>query len=565
VGVVSQFSYISNLLKFAYSLNRALYLSIFLALVAVLLELLAMSSLLPLFGLISGQHQPVSGMFIDLLVMVNIVPIAMNLVLSFVVLLTLSILTQLFSQSLLLYLGRRVMAQLASSAFERIIHSVPIQEVSQKSIGYYISLAGDESFRASMLVISITQFVGAAALALMYYVAIAKYSLVTAVLVLAFLLISLLALFGVIRKSHRLGARQIEESRSASSVFLDAFNNLKAVRAFTAECYVVETYRSRIFQYARTLFLVDEMTLLSKLLPVLVLISVFSVWFVSQHQSMGNVSIAFIVTMIAYLMRFFPVVGQGVQLLMRIVSDAKAGKDVTRTLSHVNMENSVKQLVSVDEIIFEQVSFGFEEHHHQKLVLNQVSLKFVQGRSYALSGRSGMGKSTLIDLLLKFYPPNGGNIYLNQSLLSEISVADVRKRIILVSQDAAVFDDTVANNISLGMDVDMVTIVQACKAACIHDVIEQMRDGYATRMQYQGKNLSGGQRQRIAIARALLRQPDVLILDESTSALDKATQKQVIENVLAQYTNKIVIFVTHDPYIMGRVSETIDLATINHQ
>lgn len=562
---MSQFSYISNLLKFAYSLNRALYLSIFLALVAVLLELLAMSSLLPLFGLISGQHQPVSGMFIDLLVMVNIVPIAMNLVLSFVVLLTLSILTQLFSQSLLLYLGRRVMAQLASSAFERIIHSVPIQEVSQKSIGYYISLAGDESFRASMLVISITQFVGAAALALMYYVAIAKYSLVTAVLVLAFLLISLLALFGVIRKSHRLGARQIEESRSASSVFLDAFNNLKAVRAFTAECYVVETYRSRIFQYARTLFLVDEMTLLSKLLPVLVLISVFSVWFVSQHQSMGNVSIAFIVTMIAYLMRFFPVVGQGVQLLMRIVSDAKAGKDVTRTLSHVNMENSVKQLVSVDEIIFEQVSFGFEEHHHQKLVLNQVSLKFVQGRSYALSGRSGMGKSTLIDLLLKFYPPNGGNIYLNQSLLSEISVADVRKRIILVSQDAAVFDDTVANNISLGMDVDMVTIVQACKAACIHDVIEQMRDGYATRMQYQGKNLSGGQRQRIAIARALLRQPDVLILDESTSALDKATQKQVIENVLAQYTNKIVIFVTHDPYIMGRVSETIDLATINHQ
>lgn len=562
---MSQFSYISNLLKFAYSLNRALYLSIFLALVAVLLELLAMSSLLPLFGLISGQHQPVSGMFIDLLVMVNIVPIAMNLVLSFVVLLTLSILTQLFSQSLLLYLGRRVMAQLASSAFERIIHSVPIQEVSQKSIGYYISLAGDESFRASMLVISITQFIGAAALALMYYVAIAKYSLVTAVLVLAFLLISLLALFGVIRKSHRLGARQIEESRSASSVFLDAFNNLKAVRAFTAECYVVETYRSRIFQYARTLFLVDEMTLLSKLLPVLVLISVFSVWFVSQHQSMGNVSIAFIVTMIAYLMRFFPVVGQGVQLLMRIVSDAKAGKDVTRTLSHVNMENSVKQLVSVDEIIFEQVSFGFEEHHHQKLVLNQVSLKFVQGRSYALSGRSGMGKSTLIDLLLKFYPPNGGNIYLNQSLLSEISVADVRKRIILVSQDAAVFDDTVANNISLGMDVDMVTIVQACKAACIHDVIEQMRDGYATRMQYQGKNLSGGQRQRIAIARALLRQPDVLILDESTSALDKATQKQVIENVLAQYTNKIVIFVTHDPYIMGRVSETIDLATINHQ
>jgi ABC-type bacteriocin/lantibiotic exporter with double-glycine peptidase domain len=103
----------------------------------------------------------------------------------------------------------------------------------------------------------------------------------------------------------------------------------------------------------------------------------------------------------------------------------------------------------------------------------------------------------------------------------------------------------------------------ACVNAHIHEVIESMADGYNTRLQYQGKNLSGGQRQRIAIARALLRKPDVLIFDESTSALDKATQQKVVENILREYSNKIVIFVTHDPHIMKRVDEVVDLEKIN--
>lgn len=560
-----QISYVGHLLKFAFHLNRSLYLSIVLALISVVIELLAMSSLLPLLGLIAGQSKPPNGIVINLLVKLDIAATASNLVASFVSLLTISIVIQLIAQSLLLYLGRRVMAQLASGAFEQIIQSVPIREVSQKSIGYYISLAGDESFRASMLVISFTQFVGTGTLAVLYYVAIAQYSLMTAGLVLVFLLLSLLALAGVIRKSHRLGGRQIEESRSATSVFLDTFNNLKAVRAFTAERYVIDIYRIRIFQYAKTLFLVDEMTLLSKLVPVLVLIIVFSIWFAGQHQSDGHVGIAFVVTIIAYLMRFFPVVGQGVHLLMKIISDAKAGKDVTQALVQQGCSEVTTPLSNVSHIEFDRVCFHFNENQQQKLVLNHVSLQFIQGKSYALSGRSGVGKSTLIDLLLKFYPATAGNIFFNQLPINQVSAAAIRQRVILVSQDAAIFDDTVANNISMGMEADMSAIQSACTLACIHDVIERMVDGYATRLQYQGKNLSGGQRQRIAIARALLRKPDVLILDESTSALDKATQAQVIENVLELYSGKIVIFVTHDPYIMGRVSETIDLAMINDQ
>ena len=565
MGAVNRLDYVIHLLKFSFRLNYLLYLSIALALVSVVFELLAMSSIFPLFGLVSGQSAAPTGMIASLLSKLNISLSASSFIATFSVLLMVSIIVQLIAQSLSLYLGRRVMAQLASRTFEQVVNSVPIREVSQKSIGYYISLAGDESFRASVLVISLTQFVATTALAVLYYVAIARYSLTTAGLILLFLLLSFLSLIGVLRKSHYLGRRKIEESRSASSVFLDAFNNLKAVRAFSAESYVVDTYRTRIFQYARTLFLTDAIPLFSKLVPVLVLLAIFSVWFLAQKQQVSHADIAFIVTIIIYLMRFFPVVGQGVHLLVRIVSDARSGIDITKVLEQRwNYAGTTgKSLNKVKRIDFEQVSFHFDEHHHNKLIFNHIDLCFLQGKSYALSGQSGIGKSTLIDLLLKFYPPTSGNISFNLIPINDISTSAIRQRVILISQDAAIFDDTVANNISMGFPSDLFEIQSACKLAGIHNVIEQLADKYSTRLHYQGKNLSGGQRQRIAIARALLRNPDVLVLDESTSALDKEMQAEVIDNIIERFSDKIVIFVTHDPYIKGRVSEIIDLSEIS--
>jgi ABC-type bacteriocin/lantibiotic exporter with double-glycine peptidase domain len=190
-------------------------------------------------------------------------------------------------------------------------------------------------------------------------------------------------------------------------------------------------------------------------------------------------------------------------------------------------------------------------------------MMFKKGMSYALSGESGLGKSTLIDILLKFYSPTSGSIVLNGKHLNNFSDQDVRSRIVLVSQEAAIFDDTIMNNICMGIDANLSDVENACKQACIHEFIQTLPDEYETRLQYQEKNLSGGQRQRIAIARALLRNPEVLILDESTSALDKTTQKQVIESILREYSMKIVIFVTHDLEIMSYVNQSINLADIN--
>ncbi len=564
MGKVKHLDYVGNLIKFAFKANPLLYLSIAVSVFSAMIELLAMGSLLPLFKLISGEFSISNDIVSRSLKLLGFRVDAEILLWIFIILLAIRIITQLLGQSLSMCLGKRVMAQLGSRAFNKIVNKLSISNISENSIGFYIGLAGDEAFRASTLIISLTHFVSTAALAILYYAAIAVYSPIIAIFVMGFLLLSLLPLFGILKASHRLGERQTVESRKAHSIFLDSLNNLKAVRSFSAEKYIVDLYGSIIFGYSKILFLIDAFALLTKLLPILLLLLVLSVWLMLSAQTLENIGIAFIVTMIVYLMRFFPTVGQGVTLLMRIASDAKSGRDITTILEEQNTEQikAVQFLGQIKNIKLQNICFAYDESKRNK-ILNEISLNFEKSISYALIGKSGVGKSTLVDLLLKFYLPTSGQLYINDEPISEVADSEIRKKIILVSQEAAIFDDTVINNVCLGQDASLVKVQAACVAASIHEFIEKMPEGYNTRLQYQGKNLSGGQRQRIAIARALLRNPDVLILDESTSALDKLTQEHVVENILQEYSNKIVIFVTHDPQVMKRVDKVIDLGEIN--
>jgi ABC-type multidrug transport system fused ATPase/permease subunit len=552
--------YVVNLFKFAFRANPMLYLSILLSVFSVFLEILAVSSLMPLFAMASGSLHPNAGVIGKMLGFMGWEVTTAALLWGFIVIFIVRILTQILGQSLSTYLGRKVLAQMASRAFHQIMKVVSVKDISEKSIGYFISLAGDEAFRASVLVISLTQFVSISCLAVLYYLAIFQYSHFAAGLVALFFLCSALALTKVFKTSHFLGGRQIEESRRASSIFLDSLNNMKAVRAFSAEDYVVGMYRGFMFQYAKTLFLVDQMALLARLLPVLILLGILGGWLAIHNAPIESGSLLFVATIGIYIMRLFPVVGQAVTLLLRIISDAKAGRDVTKIISGGEHPEALLASLNgpVSTITFEDVCFSYSEKSLE-LVLDKVHLRFEKGNSYALVGRSGVGKSTVIDILLKFYSASDGMVAINGMDINQISASDVRQRILLVSQDAAIFDDTVRNNICMGIDASLEQVQKACEAAQIHDVIAAMSDGYETRLQYQGKNLSGGQRQRVAIARALLRTPDGLIFDESTSALDKATQAVIVNGILRNYADKIVIFVTHDPDIMRCVDHVIDV------
>ena len=196
-------------------------------------------------------------------------------------------------------------------------------------------------------------------------------------------------------------------------------------------------------------------------------------------------------------------------------------------------------------IDFKQVSFKYP--NKEETVLNNISFSVPEGQTLALVGRSGSGKSTISNLLTRFYQPQSGQIMLDSVPLSEIELRALRKQFALVSQNVTLFNDTIANNIAYGVE-DKVTreqIIEAARVAHVIEFAEQLEKGLDTLIGENGFNLSGGQRQRIAIARAVLKDAPILILDEATSALDTESERFIQEALDELQRTRTSIVVAH--------------------
>ena len=558
---MKQFSYLLKLIGFAFTHNPLLYMCLVLTLASVGIELLAMSYLLPISSFATNQTLSNNSIPLKVLHWFGLEPSIRVLLLAFITLFLLRIASQLLAQGLSIYLSKKVQAELSSLAFSSTLSVLSIKEIEKESIGHFMALGGDETARTSSLILSIMQFVGAGALSVLYFSAITSYSSEVGLTVLMFLGVVFISLFGSFRRSYRLGARQLKEGKGASSLFIDSLNNLRSIRAFVAENYVIALYRRMIFQYVRTHFQIEILSLLGRSVPAMILLVACGIWISSISASNETVNFAFVVTMIIFLLRFFPAIGQTLNIFLRIVSDAKTGRNISEVLELTRLKPiSVGQAINqpIEELVFKGISFS---HNGLDFILKDFDARFVKGRSYAILGPSGSGKSTLTDLLMKFYQPEHGKILVNQMNIDDISVADLRKRLLVVGQQTTIFNDSIWNNIVFGSNATEQEAARACKLACIDDVIQLLPAGYHTILNYQGTNLSGGQRQRIGVARALLRQPDVLLLDESTSALDVVTREVIVRNVLTEFKDRIVIFITHDLLVAELVDEVINLTS----
>lgn len=190
-----------------------------------------------------------------------------------------------------------------------------------------------------------------------------------------------------------------------------------------------------------------------------------------------------------------------------------------------------------------QITFGYNEGEH---VLEHISLNVPRGTTAAFVGSSGSGKSTMLQLLLGFYPPNEGQITINGIKLQDLNIESYREKLGIVFQDNVLFQGTLLDNIRLSKpDASFEEVVAAARQAEIHDYIRSLPDGYETEVLDEGSNFSGGQRQRLAIARAILRNPSILFLDEATSALDPVSEAAINQTFAKLAADRTVISVTH--------------------
>jgi subfamily B ATP-binding cassette protein MsbA len=200
-------------------------------------------------------------------------------------------------------------------------------------------------------------------------------------------------------------------------------------------------------------------------------------------------------------------------------------------------------------IRFENVSFSYEQEVGRKDALTNVNLSIKPGEVVAFVGPSGGGKSTLVNLLPRFFKPTSGHIFLDDVPLEDIILSDVRKQIAFVSQDVILFNDTIAANVAYGAvvveGIDRGRVIEALEAANLSDLVKELPEGIDTLVGDNGNRLSGGQRQRLAIARAIYKNAPILILDEATSALDSESERQVQDALERLMVGRTTVVIAH--------------------
>ncbi|MBV9232373.1 MAG: ABC transporter ATP-binding protein [Chloroflexi bacterium] len=286
----------------------------------------------------------------------------------------------------------------------------------------------------------------------------------------------------------------------------------------------------------------------------------FAFWFI--HIIQGNLTIGTLVVFLTYLKMLYQPM-RNLSKLANIATTAASGAERLQEVLDQAPEVDKKLAVHDErvhlrgDITYEDVFFGYTE---RQVVLKGINLHIPAGRKIALVGLSGSGKTTLVNLLLRFYDIERGSIKIDGTDIKDYTLATLRQNVSLVLQDSVLFEGTIRDNIEIGrLGASLEQVIDAAKKAHIHDTIMSMPLDYDTPVYEQGKNFSGGQRQRLAIARAILRDTPILILDEPTASLDVEAEAEVMHALSTLIVGRTVLMISHRLNILGSMDEILVL------
>lgn len=463
------------------------------------------------------------------------------------VLIIFKVLTEFLRNMLLIHMAQNIDIPLLLGYYRHVIR-LPMNFFSTRKVGEIISRFNDGS--------KIRNAISSATITLMIDVIMALVGGIilyiqssqlffTCLIPIIFYLILVLAFKNKLKQINK---KVMEDDASLTSYLVESLEGIETIKAFNGENLVELKTNNNFLQLMRSLFKHGYLHNLQGTLKS-VISSIFSIcllWFGSSLVLLDKITIGELISFNALLAYFIQPIERLInlqpQLQEAVVASDRLGEildlDLEKSANNKIRPNSLFGDISLKHVNFK---YGFRDN-----VLNDININIKKGKKIALVGESGSGKTTIAKLLMGFYTLEDGEIYINNHNINDIDLDILREKISYISQDSFFFSGTIKENLEFARkDITYNDIIQVCSKAQIHEYIETLPLKYETPLEEKGTNLSCGQRQRLSIARALLKNPEILIMDEATSNLDSITEKAIQKTLEECSENLTTIIIAH--------------------
>lgn len=347
------------------------------------------------------------------------------------------------------------------------------------------------------------------------------------------------------KRMKKLSFKSQESNSDITSSLNESFNNIEIIKANSTEKVEVtkfSVHNMLFFKYNMKAVKTNQLT--SPLMEVIGAFAFAAVIIVGGSKVIsGELTTGEFSSFIAALFMLYTPIKK-ISNLYNGMQDAIAANERINDMFSKRpsiISGDIKEIEDIKEIHFKNVELKYGDF----VALKNINLDAKKGETIALVGDSGGGKSSLINLIVRFYDTTNGEILINNNSIKDLDLKSLRENISIVTQRVYIFNDTIAANIAYGYEIDEIKVIEVLKQAHAYDFVMQMKKGIHTILDEFGTNLSGGQRQRIAIARALYKNPKILILDEATSALDNKSESIISEVINEVSRDKITFIIAH--------------------